>query len=359
MKIFHVITLADLGGAQSVVLNLTRKSIEDGHQVWVISEANGPMWDQLPPQVIQIRIKQLIRNIQPLKELMVLYKLRRSYRMHAPDVVHLHSSKIGILGRLAFPHRKIVYTIHGFDSIRIAFRKFLPIEKLLKTRAAKIVSVSHYDLNNLEKEGIKDNVALIYNGVFDVKQKISPRVHDNEALASIKALKESGSFVVMTIARLSPPKRFDLFCEVARKLLNEKIQFVWIGNQRPVENVPSNVICLGEIDYAYRLLSYASLFLLLSDYEGLPMSILEALASGIPVLASKVGGIPEILNTRNGFSMENDAGSFADKIHRYKDNPEAYTQSCLDARMTFEESFTIDQMYQGYLKLYHQINKGS
>jgi len=357
MKIFQVITLADLGGAQSVVLNLTRKAVEDGHTVWVISEAQGPMWGQLPQEAKQIRIRQLARKINLLREISVIYQLRKTYKAYTPDVIHLHSSKIGILGRLAFPSSRLIYTVHGFDSIRVAFRKYLPLEKLLKGKAKKIVAVSRYDQENLKNEGIYKNVSLIYNGVEDISNIEIEDDEEDQKISFVKALKNSGYFVVMTIARLNPQKRFDLFCETARQLVEQNIHFVWIGNQQSIAFLPSNVSCMGEIDRGFRALKYASLLLLPTNYEGLPMSILEALSAGIPVIASAVGGISEMLDTRNGFCVDNNASALVDKILYYKDNPDIYITSCLDARRSFESNFTIGHMYHLYLELYHQISK--
>jgi glycosyltransferase involved in cell wall biosynthesis len=168
MRILQAITLADLGGAQSVLINLSKRLIDDGHEVFIVSEAEGPMWDMLPEKVSKIKIKSLQRSIHLQKDLKVILQLRKIYRQYNPDVVHLHSSKMGLLGRLAFPKSKIVYTVHGFDSIRVAYRKFLFIEKLLSNRAMYIIGVSRYDYNNFMTEKLgESNISYIYNGVTD------------------------------------------------------------------------------------------------------------------------------------------------------------------------------------------------
>ncbi|MGF1926317.1 MAG: glycosyltransferase, partial [Bacteroidia bacterium] len=237
MKIFHVITLADLGGAQSVVINLAQESIKDGHQVFVVSEQDGPMWDVLDERIVKIRIPELQRAISPKKEIIVLQKLKQLYRQFKPDLVHLHSSKIGILGRLAFPSKKVLYTVHGFDSIRLAYKIFLPLEKLLKNWVKFIVAVSHYDLRNLNAEGIDGNTVVIHNGIADWPNL--QRVGDPDpTYLSLKKIKES-CFVLLSIARLSKPKRFDLFCELAESCKHKRnIKFVWIGNSYTPSDLP-------------------------------------------------------------------------------------------------------------------------
>jgi hypothetical protein len=168
MKILQAITLADLGGAQSVLINLCTCLINDGHEVIVVSELEGQMWDILPDDIKKIKIKNLQRSIHPLKDLRVILQLRKIYKQYNPDVIHLHSSKMGLLGRLAFPKSKIIYTVHGFDSIRVAYRKFLFFEKLLSRRTKYIIGVSQYDYNNFISEKLsKNNISYIYNGIID------------------------------------------------------------------------------------------------------------------------------------------------------------------------------------------------
>src|SRR5215217_1851048 len=167
MKIVHVITLAELGGAQSVVLNLASESVLHGDEVMVASSVAGELWNTLPKAVHQFKIPVLKRKISWSDDIAVVRELRRINTHFKPDIVHLHSSKIGILGRLAFPSAKIIYTIHGFDSIRIAFPKFLPLERALQNRSRYTVGVSMYDVANLTKEGINRNINCIYNGITD------------------------------------------------------------------------------------------------------------------------------------------------------------------------------------------------
>ncbi|WP_149242257.1 glycosyltransferase [Dyadobacter sp. 32] len=351
MKIFHVITLADLGGAQSVVINLAQESIKDGHQVFVVSEQDGPMWDVLDERIVKIRIPELQRAISPKKEIIVLQKLKQLYRQFKPDLVHLHSSKIGILGRLAFPSKKVLYTVHGFDSIRLAYKIFLPLEKLLKNWVKFIVAVSHYDLRNLNAEGIDGNTVVIHNGIADWPNL--QRVGDPDpTYLSLKKIKES-CFVLLSIARLSKPKRFDLFCELAESCKHKRnIKFVWIGNSYTPSDLPPNVICFGELKNAHTYLPLCDVFLLVSDYEGMPMSILESLAYGKPVVASNVGGIGEALDGSNGFAIENTVSAFKEKVLAFEDGTLPYQTFSKAARKSFEEQFTSDVMYQQYKALY-------
>ena len=350
MRIFHVITLSSVGGAQSVVVNLANRQVLD-NEVYVISSADGEAWKALDPRVRTIGIKQLHREIS-WRDAFVLLRLIWCRLRLRPDIVHLHSSKIGALGRIAFAPRKTLYTVHGFDSIRVANRKFLGIEKRLQRRCSAIVGVSRYDLDNLRAEGITHNVSFVYNGIADCgpgAETASP-----QAAARLKELRTRYEKIVMCIARDDAPKRMDLFLDTAARF--PQYAFVWVGNGRDYDK-PDNAVLLGRIPMADRLLDQADLFMLCSDFEGLPMSIIEALSHGKPVVASAVGGIAELLDGTNGHAVENRPEAFAVKIEAiFADNGRYETMSHA-ARATYERSFTIDSMEDGYRKIYDRINR--
>lgn len=355
MKILQVITLADLGGAQSVLINICRELVEAKHNVLVVSEIEGPMWDCLDDRIEKQTIPSLQRAISPIADYKTLIALRKIYRTYRPDVIHLHSSKIGLLGRLAFPSQRIVYTVHGFDSIRLAFRKFLALERILQTCCRYIVGVSKYDVEGMQREGIDKNVVCIYNGVVDYSK------YNNYDEANIKSaileVKSKSTFTVLSVARLAKPKRFDLFCEVAARMEPDGASFIWIGNTYLPENLPSNVYCMGSCKDAYQYMQFSDLTVLISDYEGLPISIIETLLYGKPVVASAVGGISEILDGSNGFAVDNDVDTFEERIKYFMNNKNAYDHACHQARITYESKFTVSKMSAAYMALYNNILK--
>ncbi|HEV7378980.1 MAG TPA: glycosyltransferase, partial [Dyadobacter sp.] len=312
-------------------------------------------WKSLPPGVHKRILPTLQRSINPIKDERVIRDLRKTFQEFKPDVVHLHSSKMAFLGRLSFPSAIIIYTVHGFDSIRIAFRKFLSLERILQYRARFIVAVSRYDHKNLNEEGITRNVSFIYNGIADFPS-LPTSEEENTIFRDAKtAIQKSTRFNVLCIARMAAPKRFDLFCDTAKLLEEHQVNFFWVGNKQPVTDTPPNVYCLGEVPNAHRLLPHVNLFLLPSDYEGMPMSILEALSYSIPVVASDVGGIGEVLDNTNGFAVKNSPEIFANHILQYKSDSVRYEQAKANARLSYKDNFTVEKMYQSYKKLYNTI----
>ena len=344
MRIFQIITLCELGGAQSVVVNLSNSLCKQHEVIVAAGEGDGKMWGLMDASIKQEHLPSLRRALSPIGELKAIAEMRRLYKKYNPDVIHLHSSKVGILGRVAFPKSKVLYTVHGFDSIRIAYRKYLPVEKFLQNRCQAIVGVSKYDERNLESEGITNHVGMVYNGIYPpVKLNVDP-------FRNIQGYERK----VLCIARLSPQKKLDLFLEVAALL--PQYASIWIGNQHPVEvEHTSNVFFMGNMPNAGAYNEYADLFLLPTNYEGLPIVIIEALACGKPVVASAVGGISELLDGTNGFAVRNDAKEMAEKINLIFSDADLYERMSKTARQTYFQSFTVDKMVAGYLQIYNQI----
>lgn len=344
MKILQVITQSDLGGAQTVVVNLANKLCENNEVIVAAGDDNGKMFPLLKPEVKIEHIPSLVRNLSPLKELRAISQMKKLYRKYKPDIIHLHSSKAGILGRLAFPKNKIIYTVHGFDSIRIAHRKYLPLERSLQKRCSAIVGVSKYDFKNLRSEGIDNNVEYVYNGIF----RPFPLVEN--PFEQFRKFKK----IILCIARLSPQKNHELFIETAK--LIPDAAFLWIGNlQEPDFTKPNNVFFLGNITNAGSYAKYADVLVLPSNFEGLPIVIIEALACGTPVVASAVGGVPEILDGTNGYALENNAVLFAEKIKYILGSQDRINEMSANAVKSYDNSFTVDQMVSGYLAIYNKI----
>lgn len=347
MKILQVVTLSGLGGAQSVVANLSNSLVQRGNEVAVIAgEGDGKLFDILEPDIKRVQLNSLVRRLSPLNEIKTLFALRKYYHEFHPDIIHLHSSKAALLGRIALPKSKIVYTVHGFDSIRLAYRKFLPLEKILQHRCSAIVGVSKYDEINLKKEGIINNVSTVYNGIYP------PSLLTDDPFGHITGYKGK----VLCIARLSPQKNHQLYIETARLL--PQYAFIWIDNQyTPDFEYPDNMFFMGNIPNAGTYIKFADLFMLPSNYEGLPMVIIEALSQGVPVVASDVGGITELLDGKNGCALNNDANAMADKIAEIisKSETERNIMSRC-ARQTYQSKFTVEKMTDGYTKIYSAIS---
>ena len=347
MKILQVITQSELGGAQTVVVQLANSLSKEHDVVLAAGQGDGKMWDMVDERVVRESCPHLQRAISPKNDLLASIELHRLYKKYKPDIIHLHSSKAGALGRVVFPRKKVVYTVHGFDSIRLAFRKFLAIERLLQLGCSAIVGVSNYDEKNLRSEKITRNVTTVRNGI-----------HQPNSIGKLEVF-ERYERCILCIARLQAPKDPHLFIETARLL--PQYGFIWIGNQEPVEHlgdIPSNCHFMGNMVNAGAYCSQADLLMLPSNYEGLPMVIIEAMSFGKPVVASDVGGVSEIVrNNINGYTLPNNAELFAQKIDQILTDSELYTKMSQNSLNIFEKELTIDRMVEGYMNIYKSINR--
>lgn len=349
MRIFQVITVSEFGGAQTIVANLA-KGLDNNCEVFILYGGDGEAWKDLGDKVHLLKLNEHRKNIS-IKDIVLACKLLYFRFKYKPDIVHLHSSKMGAIGRVVFNPQKTIYTVHGFDSIRKAFRKFLIVEKLLKKRAYRIIGVSQYDVDCLKEEGIDNNVELVYNGVIDhTESKVL--ITNPLVVEQLKVIRKKYSHVIMCLSRISKQKKFDLFLDIARA--RPEYAFVWIGNKDNIDNLPTNVFCLGEVHSAHQYLKYADVFILPSNYEGLPMSLLEALSYGVPVIASSVGGITEVLNGENGFAVQNTVEDFTEKIDLVlKEDMREIVKS--KARESYLDKFTVEKMVNGYMQVYQEI----
>jgi glycosyltransferase involved in cell wall biosynthesis len=355
MRILHAVTNADLGGAPRVVTELCWAQAAAGHEVAAASVPTGPFWDSLDPRVRRFPLGFLRREISPLNDIRAVAELRALFASWRPDIIHLHSSKIGVLGRVAAPwalRRRTVYTI------RKTHRAFLPLERLLAPRCGAVVPVSAYDERGLKEEGLRGRIVMIPNGVSDRRGRQGA---DADAVRALRGARGGGALVVLSVARLAAPKRFDLFVEAARRFSFAEARFFWIGNPTSRETLepiygplPPNLTLLGELAEAGDYVNECDVFMLLSDYEGLPMSVLEALACAKPVVASRVGGIPEALGGGAGVVTDNEVAAVEAAIRSFMPSA-ARRDAGVASRAHYEERYTVSAMAAAYEALYKEL----
>lgn len=345
MKILQVITRSVAGGAQTVVAHLSNELVNMGHEVVVVAgEGDGSLWNWLDNRIKTIECPSLVRELSFKKDIKAYKELRNIAKREKPDVFHLHSSKSGTLGRMAFPRKKTIYTVHGFDGV--GFPLYKQVEWLMQFRCNALVGVCQNDVNDMKAAHVTRNVSYIFNGIP------MPTAEKPEDWSVPDKYEKK----VLCIARLDPPKNHKLFFETA-KLLPE-YAFVWIGNQQKVKEHPENVFFLGNFPFASRYCQLCDLFMLPSDFEGLPMTIIEAMSYGRPVVASRVGGVAEIVRDGvNGYALENNPALFAEKIRSIFSDTELYSRMTKAAHEIFSSELTSKHMAEEYVKVYKKMTK--
>jgi len=345
MKVLQIITRNIAGGAQTVLAHIANSLVQKGHQVSIVAgEGDGFLWTILDERIEMNNCPTLKRSLSIKGDWETILYLRKVYNEYQPDIIHLHSSKAGLLGRLALPKKKIVYTVHGYDSIRNAFPIFRPVEYLMQYMCAAVVGVSRYDEIKLKEDRIRRNVSFIYNGIPEKGCDTNLRWN----------IPNRYKKTILCVARVSPQKNLDLFLKIAKLL--PQYAFVWIGNSENIDHQFENVFFLGNIPAAGRYCYLCDLFILTSNYEGLPMTIIEAMSFGKPIVASNVGGISEIVeNGKNGFISDNDEYSFKTCIESVFANENTYKNMAENSRKIYLNKLTVEKMVNGYLNIYKSI----
>lgn len=358
MKILQLVTRSEPGGAQTIVRTLSEALTEKGHEIMVASgpEGSGEAWKQMSGKVEIAVLPHLRRRVSFFDEFKAMAEISSLYRSFRPDCVNLHTSKAGLLGRITpgISRKRLIYTMHGFDQLRVANRRFFAADKILRRLGGAVVAVSSQDEASMKDEGYTP--ILIPNGTVDTRLKPVP--HD-EISARLAALKAKGLPLVITVARDARPKRIDLVRDLAVRFRG-RVSIAWIGGDSCRDDAKSaredDLVCLGTVPDAASYLPLADIFLLASDHEGMPVSLVEAMSAGLPGLASCVGGVSELLGGGCGIAVSNSVEAFSDGLARLLASESLRREMGHAARMAWETRYSVDRMAEAYEALYRRCS---
>ncbi len=306
LKVMEIIRSAS-GGMKEHYITLVKGLKEKGFNVVALCNFEGLVMEELQDAGIEVYRFSLPGEVQPLLDTMRVWKIVRIAHKHDVDVVHCHGFKAGVLGRMGalLINRPKVYTMHNFILPMGTPIKKWTVQKLeqnLSRRTEEIIAVSHA----LKQDIIKNcqlppnRIKVIHNGISFPSHFSGPEVRRHLSL-------DKDVILVGTVARLIPSKGVDIFLEAIPMVVNvlKNIRFVVIGSG-PYEEVlkkkaealqlKNRVTFLGYVEPIWDYLDALDIFVLPTLSEGLGLSILEAMAVGKPVIATRVGGIPEIIS---------------------------------------------------------------
>jgi glycosyltransferase involved in cell wall biosynthesis len=299
MKIAQVLTRGDvLGGAQSHVRELSLELRRLGHEVTVITGAPGIFTDQLRQADIPwLQVKSLVRPLRPHRDLAAFVQLWSVLRQLKPDLVCAHTAKAGSLGRAAARLHNIpsVFTPHGwsmFDRISLTWNPFFCwTERLAGRLGTRVINVCEFERGCAQQVGVGPANALevVHNGIPEIP------------LIRVRPIDTQPPLIVM-VARFAPQKDHATLLQALSGLLRMEWSLLLVGAGELEPKIIAQVAALGldnrvrilpaETDVS-RLLMDAQIFVLSTHFEALPISILEAMRAGLPVVATDVGGISE------------------------------------------------------------------
>ncbi len=363
MRIAYLVTRSEpIGGAQVHVRDLASAVLARGHQPLVLTGGAGPYVESLRARGVQtFTLANLAVPIHPLRDLRALQEIRALLKTLRPDLVSTHSSKAGILGRVAGRSLGIpvIFTAHGW-----AFTPGVPsreaamyrwIERLAAPLASRIITVSEFDRQLALVRGIapSDKVVTIHNGMPDIAEELRADPSGSPVrLAMVARFERQKDHVTLfhALAGLrDEPWWLDLIGDgpllaeanaLSRELgLADRVQF-W-GQRMDVD----------------ARLSQAQVALLITNWEGFPRSILEAMRAGLPVVASAVGGIAEsVRDGETGFTVpQGDVEGLRQRLKQLLGNPELRASMGRSARRLYERSFTLAHTVERTLTIYREV----
>lgn len=298
-----------------------------------------------------IQIKNFTRGINPIKDLKALLEIRKVVKSEKPDIVHLHSSKAGFLGRFAVSSTKykILYNPHGYsflmkDCSTLKRKIYWLLEKIGTIKKCTIVACSQGE--HAETLKLTSNAICINNGI-----------NINKLKNDTKELKEKqinlSDIKICTVGRIGYQKNPELFDKIATKLPNT--EFTWIGDGELKENLTStNIKITGwkERKEVLEELNKNDIFILTSLWEGLPISLLEAMyMKKICIVSNVLGNRDVIKNAENGFVC-NDEDEFIKTIGNIANNEYKYEEIQNNAYNDVLKHYNIDIMCKKYIELY-------
>ncbi|HCN9800614.1 TPA: glycosyltransferase family 4 protein, partial [Escherichia coli] len=270
---------------------------------------NGALVSELKKKNVPVHIvPSLVREINPIKDSMAIFSIRKLIKNIRPNIISLHSSKAGIIGRFAAigTNIPVLFTAHGWAFANGVGKKqqklYCAIERFMTPFARKIITVSQQDKDLAVKYGVasSDKQIVIHNGMPDI-----------DVSSLLKRDVASTSVNLISVARFSEQKDHKTLFLALKDIddLEWRIQLIGkgplLGYYKEFATklgISDRVQFLGERHDVAQLLHQSDVFLLISNWEGFPRSILEAMRAGIPVIASDVGGSSEsVADNHTGF----------------------------------------------------------
>lgn len=320
IKVLHIITRLDKGGSSTVTLLTAARLNKERFDVTLMSgptvDYDGEVAGFISRHNINfVLMPHLVREISLIKDIRAFWEIYHFIKKGKFDIIHTHTSKAGILGRWAAklakvaiivhkPHGHIFYGYFGPFMTKI----FIYIEKLTALITDKIITLTEKGIEEHVKFGIagSDKFISVYSGIeIDKFSNFKPDISSQKKILQIP----SDVFVIGTVSRLDPVKGNKYFIASLPGITQifPQLRAVFVGEGTEKEElrlyaeklgVLKNVIFLGTYQDVRPLICIFDIFILTSLNEGMGRVLLEAQALGVPVIATNVGGIPEVVRDR-------------------------------------------------------------
>lgn len=368
-----VITKGEASGAQNHVQALCEALHTRVNFTVVIG---GPPEDSVLGEQLQalgVRVcpmPAMVESMLPWRLWPAVQQLIALIEANPPDLIHAHSAIAGLAARLACQRtaRPVVYTVHGFG-----FKADIPwlrrqlawlAERALSGWTTQMICVSAFERALARQLPIaQERVHVIANGIA----RLSPvQLDENNAPRTSPADTQVATPHLIMVARMKSPKRHDLLLRALAKVRD------WLGHELPVTLAGDgpllnkhqalaqqlgleHITWAGDVNHVAELLTQHDVFVLLSDHEGMPITVLEAMRAGLPVLASDLPGLREqVMHGHEGLLVANTEQAVAHQLLRLAQDPALRQRLGHAAQQRFEAQFTLGDMAERVMAVYQQ-----
>ena len=319
-KVAIVLSFFGYGGAERMVSRLASHLDLDEVQAEVICVYGEPQNNEMEQAIIDhgVQIHYIHKGLG--FSLGAIFRIYKELNRFSPDVVHTNLSGAIYSSLWILLHRaRMLHTVHNMPTREFGKRKRMVMSILYRTGKAIPVAISD-EIRQLMGKTYKRTlpVELVYNPV------------DVERFASIKKIPHD-MFVIISVGRLEPQKNHKLLVDafeiITREIPNSELFILGDGPLKDEvqeyivsKKLEQKITLTGIVKNVEDYLASADIFVLSSDYEGLPLSILEAMAAGLPIVSTDVGGVKDIVTNNGILAKKGDADSLADAVIRIGKN---------------------------------------
>ncbi len=364
MKIALIVTRADpIGGAQIHVRDLAVALQEKGHAATVLTSGSGPLIEDLRKRGIPVVIlRHLSAPMRPLRDLRALKEVRAALTTLQPELVAAHSAKAGLLGRLAARSLQVpvVVTVHGWacapGTPRLQAAASRIFERLTSKYATKMITVSEFDRRFGLDLGLvaEHQVVTVHNGIPDVS-------------AALRADPSRTPPRLVMVARFGAQKDHRTLLTALGGLRDRSWELDLIGDGPLLGEmqtlaaelgIAERVRFLGQRMDVAKILASSQGFVLATNWEGFPLSILEAMRAGLPVIASAVGGVSEsVIDGDTGYLVpQGSAEQLRDRIGQVVGDSALRARLGTRGRAYYEQHFTLESAVSKTLAVYDDVH---
>ena len=376
MRICHVITKPELGGAQLSTLNLISNLPEDKYQVSVITSPSGILKHEFKSikNATVYFSPFLTRPLNLILDIFALINIYIIYRCNRFKIIHTHSSKAGIIGRWAALFARmpvIIHTVHGWSfhdyQNPLKKRSFILLEKITAIFTTKIICVSKKDIET----GLKYKIAPKEKFVL-IKYGIPLYQFKNSNCNKAEKKKELGinneDPVIGMVSCLKPQKSPLDYVKACIDVYNEMpgVNFLLIGDgilKKRCKSELRKTSLNGRFVFAgwrrdvSELLDIIDIVVLTSKWEGFPIAIIEALAKGKPIVATDVGGVRELVKdgVMGYITRPKEHKDTTDRILNILKDRDSFFKMREEAFKSIDDSFDISAMAHNTDNLYRSL----